>query len=557
MARCVRELPDKVNRMLPGLARFTAIGQGFGMRQDFDCDVIICGGGPVGMGLAIDLGQRGVRTAVVERYPEPQPIPKGQNLTQRTAEHFRAWGCEDALRRAHPLPEGAGTGGVNCYGTLLGAYSYSWINRAAVTAYYAADNVRLPQYETENVLRARAAELDAVEVFYGWSGTTVAQSDDSVTLTITEHNGPARRPLTARYLVGCDGSNSTVRTSAGITQTRNDHDRQMALVVFRSTDLHDLLGRYPGKAFFNALHPDFEGYWQFFGRVDVGHSWFFHAPVPVGTTANGFDFAAMIHRAVGAEFALDIDHVGFWDLRFACADSYCAGRVFVAGDAAHSHPPYGGFGINIGLEDARNLGWKLAARIAGGAQALLDSYDAERRPVFQSTAQNFIGRFIEEDRDFLATYNPSRDRAAFEAAWANRAGGDASVTAYEPNYEGSPIIPGQAGRTPGAIGDHQFRARAGHHLAPQPAAKATTTFDHLRDGFTLLMAQDRASGELARSFRAAARRLGVPLSMQDVLTQSAVDQYGAPLILVRPDHFVAWAGESCEPLDVLRTAVGG
>ena len=118
-------------------------------------DVVINGGGPVGTGLAIDLGQRGLRVALVERYGAPQQVPKGQNLTQRTVEHFRAWQCEDDLHAAHPIPEGGGIGGMTCYGTLLTEHHYDWLNRARVGAYYPTRNARLPQYATEAVLRAR------------------------------------------------------------------------------------------------------------------------------------------------------------------------------------------------------------------------------------------------------------------------------------------------------------------------------------------------------------------------------------------------------------------
>ena len=118
-----------------------------------------------------------------------------------------------------------------------------------------------------------------------------------------------------------------------------------------------------------------------------------------------------------AEFDVEFEHIGFWDLRFAIADRYRAGRIFIAGDAAHSHPPYGGYGVNSGLEDARNLAWKLAAVVQGRAgDALLDSYDAERRPVFASTMDDFIARSIEADRQFLNTFNPAANRAAFESA---------------------------------------------------------------------------------------------------------------------------------------------
>ncbi|GGB95181.1 hypothetical protein GCM10011363_09800 [Marivita lacus] len=516
-------------------------------------DVVINGGGPVGLGLAIELGQRGIRVCVVERYREPQPIPKGQNLTQRTSEHFRAWGCEEELHTAHPIPKGGGIGGMTAYGKLLSDHTYDWLNRSHVKDYYFAPNARLPQYATERVLRARAAEIPAITLLYGWSGDSLEMTEGGVRLTIAERNGDGRQVIEASYVVGCDGSRSFVREHAGISETLSDHNRLMALLVFRSEELHDLLTRYPGKAFYNVLHPDYEGYWLFFGRVDHGLSWFFHAPVPLGTTEDNFDFRALLHKAVGQDFALDLDYVGFWDLRVSLADSYRAGRAFIAGDAAHSHPPYGGYGINTGFEDSRNLGWKLAAVIEGwGSDALLDSYSAERQPVFASTARDFIESFIREDREFLENHDPARDAASFEAAWRARAEGGSGVEDFEPNYEGSPIVPDSQGK-PSAKGSHSFVARAGHHLPPAgPVGRDVA--DVLGPDFTVLCADP---GDAA-AFQQAASALQVPL-----LTPPCTPDWFAPweqrIVLVRPDGFVAWSGDTVTPdtaQNVLATAIG-
>lgn len=504
------------------------------MRPDFD--VVINGGGPVGLGLAIELGQRGIRTCVVERYPEPQPIPKGQNLTQRTGEHFQAWGCEAELRTAHPIPEGGGIGGMTAYGALLSDHTYDWLNRSNVRDYYFAANARLPQYATERVLRNRVAQLPAVTVLYGWSGEGLEITEDGVRLSIAERKGTGRQDTHASYVVGCDGSKSFIRDAAGIGETLSDHNRLMALLVFRSEELHELLKRYPGKAFYNVLHPDYEGYWLFFGRVDHGVSWFFHAPVPIGTTKDNFDFRALLHKAVGQPFDLDFDYVGFWDLRVSVANTYRAGRAFIAGDAAHSHPPYGGYGINTGFEDARNLGWKLAATLQGwGGDALLDSYSAERQPVFASTARDFIENFIREDREFLSAYAPSLDKAAFEAAWRARAEGGSGVEDFEPNYEGSPIVPGSNGH-PSAKGSHSFVARAGHHLPPA-GKDGRGVAEALGRGLTFLSCDPASIDHVAQ----AARGLGVPLSTP-AAPSDWFTHWGAPSVLVRPDGFVAWAG---------------
>src|SRR4029079_1596692 len=168
------------------------------------------------------------------------------------------------------------------------------------------------------------------------------------------------------------------------------------------------------KSIYRAMHPDLNGYWKFFGRIDVGEGWFFHAPVPKDTTRDNFDFHGLLQEATGFPFKAEFDHVGFWDLRVEVAEKYQVGRVFIAGDAAHSHPPYGGFGLNNGLEDAVNLGWKLASKLKGGVgDTLLESYSEERRPIFKEVAEDFIAKRIRIDGEFLARYSPERDKAEF------------------------------------------------------------------------------------------------------------------------------------------------
>jgi len=215
--------------------------------------VVIVGGGQAGLGLAIELGQRGIRCILVERYSSPQQIPKGQNLTQRTLEHFYFWGAEPELRAARTIPRDYGIGGMTSYGTLLSGYKYDWLQRELVRPYYFTDNERLPQYATEAVLRHRLSQLQSVETLYGWGAAGIEQDADGVQVTIAGRNSDRRRTLRADYVVGCDGSRSLVRDAAGITQTLSDHDRLMVLLVFRSTGLHRLLERFPNKSFYNVL----------------------------------------------------------------------------------------------------------------------------------------------------------------------------------------------------------------------------------------------------------------------------------------------------------------
>ena len=492
-------------------------------------EVLISGGGPVGLGLAIELGQRGYDICVVERNDTPPRIPKGQNLTQRTMEHMRAWGVEEAIRTAKTIPKGVGLGGLTAYGSLLSGYHYDWFKRGSVGQYYATENERLPQYATEAVLRDRVAELDNVTLLTGAKATDAVGSKDHAELRVGD------RTLRGRYLVGCDGSRSMVRQAVGISETRQDHDRLMVLIVFDAPEFFDLIQRFPDKQFYNVLHPDLDGYWMFFGMVEWGKRFFFHAPVPSDTRRDNFDFAGLIHRAVGAEFELDLDYVGFWDLRISQADAYREGCVFIAGDAAHSHPPYGGYGINTGFEDARNLGWKLSMVLKGqGSEALLDSYHAERHPVFASTAEDFIDRFIREDRAFVRAHDPARDLADFEAAWSKRASGGAGagIAGFAPHYEGSPIVSGSGAARPSAVGIHDFAARAGHHLSPVELESGGLTTDLLGAGFTLFSTQADAVSQ------SVAEELNV-CSIPDAVAQ----RYQANHVLVRPDGYVAWAGD--------------
>ncbi|HLZ21175.1 MAG TPA: FAD-dependent monooxygenase [Ktedonobacterales bacterium] len=521
--------------------------------------VLIVGGGPVGMALAVDLGLRGVSCALVERHTTPQRIPKGQSLTQRTLEHFYFWGIADELRAARLLPPGYPIGSVTAYGNLLGDFWFGPDTRERLVDQYFQKNERLPQYLTEEVLRRQASRLPNVECLFGRTATRIEQDDLGVRATVSDDAWPyADRILEADFLVGCDGARSVVREQLGIDRGGADFDQRMVLAVFRSRELHEGLGRFPECTTYRVLRPELRGYWQFFGRVDVGEGWFFHAPVPRDTRPDNYDFLGLLHQAAGFEFAAESEYVGFWDLRIAVASRYRVGRAFIAGDACHSHPPYGGFGLNSGLEDVANLGWKLAAVLQGwGGDALLDSYGQERRPIFVETGEAMIAGGIERDRAFLDRFSPERDRPEFERAWHEL--GLTSMQrrqSYEPHYEGSPVVMGPPDATCSIHGKHSPVANAGHHLAPAPLSSGRNVFEELSRGYTLLVFD--ADPQAVRALQDAASSLQVPLKVVRDSYADARNQYGSRMILVRPDQYVTWSGNAlpADPVDLLRTATG-
>jgi 2-polyprenyl-6-methoxyphenol hydroxylase-like FAD-dependent oxidoreductase len=521
--------------------------------------VIIVGGGPVGVGLAVDLGLRGISCALVERRVGMHKIPKGQNLAQRTLEHFYFWGCVDELRAQRVLPPEVPVSGVTAYQNLMSEYWHAFAGREIVNEFYFQKNDRMPQYLLEKVLRRKMASLPLVEAHFGWAARSVEQDTAGVRVAI-EHEAGNGAPavLEADYVVGCDGGHSIVREHAGIKRDGADFDQVMMLAVFRSRELSEGLKRFPMQSTYRAMRPDLNGYWQFFGRIDPEEGWFFHSPVPSDTTRDNFDFTALLHQAAGFKFACAFDHVGFWDLRVAVAERYRAGRVFIAGDAAHSHPPYGGFGLNNGLEDAANLGWKLAARLNGwGGEDLLDSYGAERRPVFKEIGDEFISARIAWEGELINRHDPDREPEAFRQAWAElKTGSGPIVRNYEPNYEGSAVLFGPPNGVSRARGDYMFRARAGHHLAPRTLTSGRDVFEELGDGFALLAlgVEDSAVAPL----QAAAQARQIPLKVIRDTYAGGREDYAARLVLVRPDQYVVWTGDSApgEADAIMRRVVG-
>jgi len=520
--------------------------------------VVVAGGGPVGTGLAIELGLRGVSCLLVEPRTALGKVPKGQNLTQRTLEHFATWGLEKELRAARLMPKGYPIGELTAYGNLMSDYWHAPAGREVVRSFYSQDNERLPQYQMEAVLREKVATLPTVDALFGTEALRFEQDATSVRVDVRTLASGETTTVSCEYLVGCDGAHSAVRTQLGIERSKQDYEQNMLLAVFRSRDFTESLKRFPQRSTYRVLRPELKGYWQFFGKISEPDEWFFHAPVPMDAKIETFDALGLIRQAAGFDCHCEFEHLSFWKMRVAVAEEYQKGRVFIAGDAAHSHPPYGGFGLNNGLEDIRNLGWKLAARVKGwGSERLLESYSIERRPVFWETADDFITARIKRDAAFLERYNPSVDKAEFETAWHGRETDIGSrFQQYEPNYEGSPVMFGPPGGVNTAHGTHAVRARAGHHLAPVPMSSGRNSFEALGNEFSLL-AFGAKDADVA-AFEKAAQDKHIPLKVIRDDLQGGRDAYEAHFILVRPDQYVVWHGNELtgDPTAILAKAVG-
>src|SRR3954464_8431702 len=193
--------------------------------------VVIVGGGPVGVALAVDLGQRGVKCVLVERRRELQNVPKGQNLTPRTLEHFHFWGCLQELRAARIMPKGYPESGITAYKNMMSEYWYAPPQREIVKPYYFQANDRLPQYLTEDVLRRRMTALPSVESRLGLTGQKVEQNGAGAKVTAVEEGSGRTETFEADYVVGCDGSHSLVREQIGIARSGSDFEQLMVLAV--------------------------------------------------------------------------------------------------------------------------------------------------------------------------------------------------------------------------------------------------------------------------------------------------------------------------------------
>jgi 2-polyprenyl-6-methoxyphenol hydroxylase-like FAD-dependent oxidoreductase len=499
-----------------------------------EVQVLIVGAGPAGLAAAIELGHRGVSCLVVEQHDRVGVAPRAKTTNVRTREHLRRWGIADKLAAASPL-------GVNypsnvVFATRLTGFELCRFENASYCApgknpLYSEHGQWIPQYELEKVLKAHAESLPGVRIQFGQRLESFTQDESGVRARVGDET------IESKYLIGADGARSAVRSLIGAAMSGATLARHCN-TIFRA----------PGISRAHHLGPA-TMYWlvnrdapAFTGPMDKGDTWFFGATLPEGTKLEGDGAKHLIRQATGVELPIELLSNDEWVASRLIADRYRDRRVFLAGDACHVHPPFGGYGMNMGIADAVDLGWKIAAVLQGwGGPRLLDSYEAERRPVHEFVMDEAVANHAllptHMWRAGLEDATPAGERlrrelgAQIKAAKIREFNTLGVVLGY--NYSGSPIVVDDGSRPPPRhFKDYVPSAHPGC-LAPHAwLADGSSLYDHFGAGFTLLITDESAAPSV---------NTRAPLKI--VREPSVRDPYQARFALIRPDQHIAWRGD--------------
>ena len=516
-------------------------------------DVLIAGAGPVGLALAIELGHRGIRCLVVERNDRVGYSPRAKTTNVRTREHLRRWGIADALRRASPISPDYPSDVVfatRMNGPELARFGNALNGTRLPNNLYSEEAQWVPQYVLEEVLRAHAVSLPGVTLSFSTELSSFAQDDGGVTAKIRDVVSGQTRTIEAAYLVGADGARSGVREGIGAAMVGEGAFSRNYSIIFRAPDL---ASRHEhGRAIM---------YWMvnedvpsLLGPMDEQGLWFFMATKLAGDVdPASVDPADLIRRGTGlADLEIEVIGTDAWVAHRLVADSYGKGRVFLAGDACHLHPPFGGFGMNMGIGDAVDLGWKLAAALQGwGAPNLPETYEQERRPVHERTIAEALINYGAVGNQLV---RPGLEEPGLVGAATRREVGEViEATKLREfrtlgivlgmRYEGSPIIAPDGSAPPP---EHFMLYTPSAHpgcLAPHLwLADGSSLYDHFGRGFTLLILDgDRG---VADPLVAAAEARRLPLTLCAPGDGRLKARYGARFALIRPDQHVAWRGDA-------------
>ncbi len=525
------------------------------MRRDatLDCEVIVTGAGPVGLSLALELGQQGVRCTVLEAQAREGLAPRAKTTNVRSRELMRRWGIAGQLAAQAPF-------GIDFPSNVVFATSLLGKELARFENAFSCSPIRderfsehaqwVPQYKVEKVLRAAALATGNVTLIHPARLVDFTQDPETVTATFETNAPGTTKTLRGRFLVGADGARSTVRDKLQIAMHGQSPLGQHRAYIFRSAGLQQRHALGDAIMFWmvQAKAP------STIAPLDKGDLWTFGLPRAIADNAEPVE---LIRAAVGADIPVDLLSVDDWTAHQLIAERYRDRRVFLVGDACHLHPPFGGHGMNMGIGDAVDLGWKLAACIKGwGGPALLDSYDIERRQVHQRV----VDEAVANHRLLSSSYfSPLLDQAGLEADAIRATTREAILTGKAPefkslgvvigyHYEASPVIvrdrADTAPRVPRPHYEPSARpgCRAPHLWLTDGKARGASLFDHFAsDRLTLLMTRPDTA-DRAADWCQAATSIGVPLAIITPQAPALRDLFGADFVLIRPDHHVGWRG---------------
>ncbi len=531
---------------------------------DLKVPVLIIGGGPIGLGLAADLGWRGVKCLLVEKNDGTIYHPRANTENIRTMEFCRRWGVADKVRNSGTPLDFPRTVVI---ATSLAGYELGRIPRPshggqAPLPYSPERTQRCNQIWFDPILRELAEGFPTAKLRYHCRFETFQQDEDGVTAEVTDLPSGRRERIRAQYLVACCGGQSSVAKTLGIRYSGEpvlDHNVNIMFRVKELWKYHD-----KGKFTFCFIVGADGTNWGSVVEVNGNDLW--------RLGVNGFaepvdpqkiDPHHYIRLAVGAHIPYELISVNPWTCRSLIADRYGRGRVFLAGDVVHQHSPAGGLGMNTGMEDSIDLSWKLDAVLAGWAgPRLLDSYNAERQPVGRRNVgfatENYHSARASFDEKATAIADPTPEGEAVRqslgmAIVARRSqihvfDGVALGYRYDPSPitwpDGSPPLPGMKTEY---IANASIGARAPHAWLRD----GRSILDLFGRGFVLL--RFGANTADSAGLETAANARGVPLTTLDIAEPEIARLYERRLVLVRPDGHIAWHddGGAADPAAVI------
>ena len=529
-----------------------------------DTDVLIAGGGPAGLVLALELGARGVSCVLLNDAPVTAQHPKANAISSRTMEHLRRHGIAARLRprgldKNHPTDL--------TYFTSLTDYEIGRFrmpsgdealaeSRNGTGDWASAEPpLRCSQIFLEEELKRGVDDLASVDVRFGWSLTGFEDNEKQVQAVVENGETGDVRSVTARYLVGCDGGNSLVRKTLGIELegesgvVRPMMGGPMYAAYFRATETPDWLPERRAWQYW-MVAPHIRA---LLIHVDSDRHFLFHFALKEG--ADGSDPTALIHRAIGREFPLEVISCVNWTAGHSLvAQNYRKGNVFLAGDAVHLFTPTGGIGMNTGVDDVVNLGWKIAAALRGeGGEALLESYETERHPIgvrnvaFAQGFADSVGNVEISPNIGDDTPDAAAERARLRIHFEHHAEFEFIIPGafLGLRYEASPVI-AYDGMPPPPDHPNVYTPNAiPGGRAPHLWLGELALFDRLGPDFTLLR------------FGGGTESMGPDIPVLDIDDASARELYGADYVLVRPDQHVAWRGNTIDDPAALADIVWG